>query len=341
MDVKRLVVASVSALSIAMAACATGGSAPDASSVDDLHASVRDWDAHPAIVQLDGVEDLYALSDPHGGYDTLGHLLQRNGLIDSVPPDPDDAAKVRWTGGKAVLVVAGDLIDKGEHSLGVIDLLRTIEAGASAVGGRVVVTLGNHEAEFFVDPHNHKATSTGTDAAGIDSELAAHGIDPQEMAAGRDAAGRGQWLLNLPFGVRVNRWFFAHSGNTGGDSIAALETRLRHALDGKGWKAKDIVGDDSILEAEEWYGKANKGSTGTDYAKALGVDHIAFGHDPGALKDRGRILSNADGSLVKLNVNMGLSLQQSTTGGLLLHVRAGQPDEVLDAAGHAAPLPIK
>lgn len=333
-------------LTLLVAACAAE-STPEADGVrdDEVKAArfARDWAAHPAIVELDDADEVFALSDPHGGYLTLAQLLKSNHLIDDFPPEPDrlEASPTHWTGGRATLVVAGDLIDKGTSSLGVIDLLRSLEAQAPAAGGRVVVTLGNHEAEFFVDPHNHKATSNEPNAVGIDNELLARGIDPKEVAERRDAAGRGAWLANLPFAVRVKKWFFAHSGNTGGDRVEELEARLRTALDEKGWKAKAIVGDDSILEAEEWYGDPNRDRVAAKNAAALGVKHIVFGHDPGAMKDRGRILSNQDGSLVKLNVNMGLDLKESSIGGLLLHIHTKGTDtfEVLDARGAAQPLP--
>lgn len=324
-------------------ACAASSGRGSPSADDEIVSARpwRDWNAHPAIVEISDADEVFALSDPHGGYEPLAQLLKANGLIASIPRSPDDAAQVRWTGGTAVLVVAGDLIDKGPQSLGVIDLLRSLEAHAPENGGRVIVTLGNHEAEFFVDPHNKMATSNEPDAVGIDNELFARGIDPRDVAARRDSAGRGAWLANLPFAVRVKKWFFAHGGNTGGDSIPDLEVRLRHALDKKGWSAKDIVGNDSILEAQEWYGDPDRDSVVERNADALGVKHIVFGHDPSAMKDRGRILMNRDGTLTKLNVNMGLNVNQSTTGGLLLHVHTKGSDsfEVLDSRGRAESVP--
>jgi len=301
--------------------------------------AARDWTAHPAIVELDDADEIYALSDPHGGYEALGQLLAANKLLSGFSADPKQADKVEWTGGKATLVVAGDLIDKGAESLGVIDLLRALQRRAAAKGGHVIVTLGNHEAEFFVDPNNKKATSTGDDATGIDVELAARGIEPGDLASGADKAGRGRWLLDLPFGVRVKKWFFAHGGNTGGDAITALGKRLQKSIDSNGYADKDVTGKDSILEAQGWYGKPD-GDTAKTYAAALGVKHIVFGHDPGAFGDHGHILASKDGSLVKIDVEMGLHDKRSTTGGLLLHIKTKGNDsaEILDARGKAEPL---
>jgi hypothetical protein len=310
--------------SILILAACSGVAAGDKTTV------TRDWSAHPAIVEVDDADEIYALSDPHGGAKELAALLAANHLI----------AGTDWKGGTAILVVAGDLIDKGPDSLGVIDLLRALEPKAKAKGGRVIVTMGNHEAEFLADPQNKKATSTGDDAEGIDGQLAAKKIAPADVARGADADGRGRWLIDLPLGVRIKKWFFAHGGNTNGDSIAALGKRLQSSIDKNGFGDKDITGKSSILEAQEWYGNQDKDNTGHAYADALGVKHIVFGHDPGAFGEHGHILASKDGSLVKLDVAMGLHAKKSVAGGLLLHIKTKGNDsaEILDASGKAQPL---
>lgn len=322
-------------ITVALVAC----SRSDAKKGSRTDGITRDFVVHPAIVAIDDADEIYAVSDPHGGYAALGTLLANNKLIANFSDDPARAAEATWTGGSAILVVVGDLIDKGQDSLGVIDLLRGLQVSAASKGGRVIVTLGNHEAEFFANPRNRKATSTGEDRTGIDVELAARGIDPLELASATDTGGRGRWLMDLPLGVRIKKWLFAHGGNTGGDSLAALDKRLQSALTTNGFGAMDITGKDSILEAQEWYGSPSSG-TGRTYAKALGVKHIVFGHDPGAFGDHGHIVASDDGSLIKLDVMMGLHGKKATTGGLLLHLHTKGSDtaEVLDATGTGAPL---
>jgi hypothetical protein len=278
----------------------------------------RDWERHPAVVERDDIDEIYALSDPHGGAKELAALLAANHLITGTS----------WTGGDAMLVVVGDLIDKGPDSLGVIDLLRDL-------GPHVIVTMGNHEAEFFADPGNKKATSTGTDSTGIVTQLGT--AKAAAVAAASDPEGRGRWLMDLPFGVRIKKWFFAHAGTTNGESVAALAKRLQVALERAGFAANDITGKDSILEARDWYRTAG---TAKRFADALGVDHIAFGHDPGALGEHGHIVTSKDGILVKLDVEMGLHDRNAVTGGLLLHIKTKGADsaEILDAMGTATPL---
>lgn len=294
----------------------------------------RDWEAHPAILEMDDADEIYAISDPHGGYVELGRLLGACGLVTAFSEDPEKAAHARWSGGEALLVITGDLVDKGADSVATIDLLRAVQLTSS---GRVIVTMGNHEAEFLADPMNAKAMVPGS---GVSSQLLARGVSPEQVARGEDVEGRGAWLRGLPFAARVKKWFFAHGGNTDGLSLAELGHRLERELDEKGYGGKALIGDDSILEAQGWYGGKDF-DDGRRNAKRLGVEHIAFGHDPGALDDRGQIIARADGTLVKLNVNMGLAHEsKATVGGLVLHVttRGADRAEVLDGAGRRTKL---
>jgi hypothetical protein len=280
----------------------------------------RDWDAHPAIVALDLPTDapVFAVSDVHGGYDRLVALLARHGVIAGVPADP---ASARWTAGHAVLVVAGDMIDKGPSSLEVIVLFRALQTDAAAAGGHVVAALGNHEAEFFVDPLNSKADADD----GIDPELRGRHLDPMAIANGSDP--RGRWLRESPFGVRVGGWFFSHAGNTGGRTLPALEAALRAAVTAHDYNDPEIVGSDSILEARDWW-TASAGVVATN-ARALGVQHFVFGHTPSALGARGAIA--LDGQAALFRIDCGMSPGVGDSQGSLLRVRVDAGHEVAEA----------
>ncbi len=80
---------------------------------------------------------LVAIGDVHGDYEALVAMLQSTGLLD---------AKLRWSGGNAVLVQVGDFLDRGPKDRPVMDLLMRLEKEAPRKGGLVVVLLGNHEA---------------------------------------------------------------------------------------------------------------------------------------------------------------------------------------------------
>ena len=91
--------------------------------------------AWPAC-DLRTTERVVAVGDVHGAYDHFVGILRAAGLID---------ARARWSGGRAILVQTGDVLDRGPDSRKALDLLRRIEREAARAGGRVYPLLGNHE----------------------------------------------------------------------------------------------------------------------------------------------------------------------------------------------------
>lgn len=244
---------------------------PDASP-DTVAPFDRDWARHPAIVQMDTEADVYALGDVHGDYDRMESLLANAAII--VPPGK--SAPVRWLAGKAVLVCTGDLIDKWKESLRVLLFFQDLARAAEAAGGRVIVTMGNHEARFLADPTNE-------DAIEFAEDLRVAGISPLDVAAGRHAVG--VYLRSLPFAARVNDWFFSHAGNTAGRSLAAIESDIVSDLRLNGFAAPQLQAHDSLLQArlaEPWWeAEGTPEATLDRYVAALGVEHLALGHEPG------------------------------------------------------------
>ena len=281
----------------------------------------RDWAAHPALVEMDPPATIYAISDVHGGYDRMVALLQAHHVLAGPSSAPDAA---QWNAGAAVLVVTGDLMDKGPSSLEAIDLLRTLEPQAVSAGGRVIFTFGNHEAEFLDDPENDKATKDD----GVDSEIRARGLSPIEIANGTDP--RGRWLRDRPFAARVGAWFFAHAGNTGGRTVEQLEQALRAAVEAHDYDGAEIVGEDSLLESRGWYSADE--STSSRYAAAVGARHIVFGHQPDALGPRGEIGLAYGGAL--LRIDCGMSPDVDDSRGRMLRIRR---DGSADVAESLAP----
>jgi hypothetical protein len=104
-----------------------------------------------------GAPRVVAVGDVHGAYDNFVKVLQMAGLVDE---------SVRWVGGGAHLVQTGDLLDHGQDTLPVLDLLMRLEEEAGAAGGRVHALLGNHEVMNilgdlrFVDPREYEAFRT-------------------------------------------------------------------------------------------------------------------------------------------------------------------------------------
>jgi hypothetical protein len=93
----------------------------------------------PAPLSVCGIqtsERIVAIGDIHGAYDPFVAILREAGLIDG---------SQRWTGGRAILVQTGDVVDRGPDSRKALDLLRRLEDEAARAGGRVYTLLGNHE----------------------------------------------------------------------------------------------------------------------------------------------------------------------------------------------------
>ena len=286
--------------------------------------AARDFTAFPAIHDQPSFTRLLGLSDVHGGYDRMIALLARWGVIASAPVGPGAA---EWTGGDATLVVTGDLIDKGSQSVEVLDFFRALGADATARGGQIVVTLGNHEAEFLADPYNAKADT-------FDRELDAQGLDPCVVAT---TEPRGVWLRTRPIGARMGDWFFAHAGQTHGRTVAALEQTLELAIARNDFRDNEIIGPDSILEARAWW-EAPAGSAQGN-ATELAVAHIVFGHTPDALDVRGAIGVGENGLLFRIDTGMSPAVDDSQ--GSLLEITHDGADEVateLRADGVARPL---
>ena len=85
---------------------------------------------------------LVAVPDLHGDLAHARRSLQLAGVL-----APDDASDPdAWiAGADAHLVQTGDILDRGENSIDVMDLLARLSERAAAGGGEVTALLGNHE----------------------------------------------------------------------------------------------------------------------------------------------------------------------------------------------------
>jgi len=231
----------------------------------------RDWAKHPAIVEMNTDADIFAIGDIHADADRLTALLVGAKLI---ARDPGGLA---WIGGKSVLVVTGDFIDKWHQALQVIAILRGIQNAAAKAGGSVIILAGNHEVEFLASPHSKKSEE-------FVSELKHFHIGAGDVAA--CTGDLGEFFCGLPFGARVNNWFFSHAGNTHGRTIQQLNSDIQSGVDRDGFATRQLLDPDSILEArlgdDPWFARkgADPKKTLEAYASALGVTHIVQGHQP-------------------------------------------------------------
>jgi len=181
-----------------------------------------------------------AIGDVHGAYDPLVAILRQTGLVDH---------RLRWSGGDAILVQTGDMIDRGARSFEVVDLLMRLQEEAPESGGRVVVLLGNHELlnllgdfrdvtpeilEKFVDGRSEirrkalleeheavlrrRAEALGQEPRKLDRVgefqfLSQHPAGLAEYAEAIGPEGKyGRWFRELPTIERLGDVIFVHGG---------------------------------------------------------------------------------------------------------------------------------
>jgi len=285
--------------------------------------SQRDWTQFPAVIQIRSAPEIFAIGDAHSDFRRLGRAMAAAGIIEHAVDNPEDA---KWCAGKAVLVTTGDMIDKGPRALDVIRLLKRVREGAREAGGNVVILAGNHEAEFLADPEAPK----GREFAG---QLKAAHLKPTDVAACRGEFG--EFLCSLGFAAKVDDWFFSHGGNSGGKKIEDLAIDLETSVAHEGFAAKQLIGDDSILESRlnrkertPWIDAglpdvAEKQLLAA-YTEALGVSHIAQGHVPSEVRFEDGVIRHQGEMFQRFGllflIDTGMSEGVDYSGGAVLHI---------------------
>ena len=205
------------------------------------------------------VDRVVAFADVHGAYTELTALLRTAGVVDE---------RLKWSGGKTHVVSLGDLLDRGEDSRKVMDLLMRLQEEASAAGGRLHVVFGNHEAMNLLGDLRDTAPGefaayagdepAGQRAALRDDWLARNGPDSGSAfdqrfppgyfghRAALASGGRyGRWLLGLPAAIVIDGTLFMHGGPSrlvAGKTLQEINLRYRTAL-------TDYLGSLAALEA--------------------------------------------------------------------------------------------
>jgi len=183
----------------------------------------------PCQDEFDGVERIVAVGDVHGGFEDLVSVLRAARIVDG---------RNRWVGGKAHLVQTGDLLDRGDNSRKVLDLLIDLESQAQKAGGMVHVLLGNHEAmnmygdlryvshgEFnsYRTPESDQLREQAFEATADPAQKAdrkyrkkwedEHPLGWVEHRQAFGQTGRyGKWLRQKNVVIRINNALFAHGG---------------------------------------------------------------------------------------------------------------------------------
>jgi hypothetical protein len=277
----------------------------------DLLPPSRAWVKIPAAELAARYETVYAVSDVHGHREELEQLLVASRLAVRRGP------AIAWDGARrrALLVVAGDLVDGGPDSVGVVLLLERLQREAAAQGSRIVVLLGNHEAKLLARPRS-ATPEVMESAARRRGEL---GL-PQSF--GRRALERtafASFLRELPVAAFVGSWLFAHAGyidSEGGEpALRAWFVRLEETLAPRDAGAFAALLDPrSIVEYHDWWKSETRLARMRRRLRDLGLNGLVFGHDPDGLDAPGTIAMNRDGWLIKLDAG----LKSGASRGMLL-----------------------
>jgi len=192
---------------------------------------------------------IVAIGDVHGAGDAFVSILQKTGLID---------AGRKWTGGSAVLVQTGDLMDRGQEARAVLDLMMALESQAASAGGRVQSLLGNHEVmnligetrdvapelfrQFADEQSDARREQAYQSASKLSAEkppdktewLAAHPAGYVEYREALSPSGPyGKWLRSKPIIAEINGSVFMHGGVNSEfttDSLDNINKRIRREL---------------------------------------------------------------------------------------------------------------
>ena len=302
--------------------------------------------ANPGVVEVDEpgrYSQMLVLSDVHGMFDHLTTLLRAARVVD---------AANQWTAGKSLLIICGDSIDKGPNSLGVLRLWMRLARQAQASGGRVIVLLGNHEAEFLNDPTIKKS-------ALFREELTGAKLLPAEVASGKDTEGIGAFLRSLPLAARIGKYLVAHAGwyprqMPWTEFVQKARTLLAAGI----YSDALITGGHSILEEKDeiapdgvsavrWYDDSASVKSLEARLAEQRLYGVIFGHQPHAFGFKGCI-GGVDGLHI-IKIDTGMAPDGDDSAGEILcfrHpsdlTRLAAPDaERLLADGTHAPLEIK
>lgn len=261
--------------------------------------------AHSAVegvVQLDSVsqyQQVLALSDVHGMYDTTVELLKKNGVLDK------DA---KWAAGKTLLVIVGDSIDKGKHSVDVLDLWMRLTNEASAAGGRVITLLGNHEAELL---------AFGTDSAkakDLFKELKKKDIKKTYFISAESPWGK--FIRNMPVAAKLGSWLFCHAGLYPEQPWKDFVKQANDLIAAGKYNDPFFIGTNSILEAKDWWSFQGVRQKLLERLSKNGIWGVVQGHQPSAYGFKDKIGAIEKGRMIK--IDSGMAPEAGGHGGSIL-----------------------
>lgn len=219
----------------------------------------------------------YVIGDIHGQFRQFVRLLRRAGLIN------DDLS---WVGGKMVLWLLGDFVDRGPDGIGVIDLVMRLQAEAAAVGGHVGALLGNHEA-LLLAVHRFGGPEGGATGRFFRDTWRRNGGQSADMA--RLTARHIDWLAAMPALALEQEWLLMHADSSFyedyGASVDVVNEKIGGVLRGADAGAWMTLLD-GFFEREAFSDRDVDGSMYVgQFLRRFGGHLIVHGHTPISIVD--------------------------------------------------------
>ncbi len=168
---------------------------PVTTSACDLPAKVHSFTSlETNVLEYSGDFNVAALSDFHGQYDLMIELLTNNKIIDE---------NKNWAFANGHFVITGDIFDRGDKVTEILWFLYDLERQAELAGGKIHLTLGNHEVMILNGDLRYLHPKYVETAKQLNK--------PFEQLFSKNSI-LGNWLRSKPVLVKVNNMLFAHGG---------------------------------------------------------------------------------------------------------------------------------
>jgi hypothetical protein len=307
-----------------------------------------------SLCDLQIPERVVAVGDVHGAYDRFVAILKSAALIDT---------RLRWSGGRAVLVQTGDILDRGSDSRKVLDLLRRLENEAARAGGRVITLLGNHEVMRMMSDWRYVSagelgafrTPASADVRERAYAILAAGAAQQAAAqqqAFDEALFRERFLAQVPLGYVEMRQAFAPTGDYGRwlrerpavvriNGIVFVHGGISAETAALGCEAtNDAVRGDLTVEAptaEQQRAMLSSSETGPLWYRGL-----AEGRDPDITAEVTRILESIGARAIVIGHTVTANLRiTARLNGRVIQIDTGMLGEPFYPGGTASALEIR
>ncbi|WP_435102554.1 metallophosphoesterase [Halarchaeum sp. P4] len=190
--------------------------------MDETRATVDAFDGEPTVDAFDGEPTVVQISDIHGYLADARSALRAVGETDRFDPvvTADDDGTLHWADNDYVLVVNGDLIDRGPANDACLDLVWRLHREAPA--GRVRYHIGNHELAILLPA-----------LVGWRSEYSVS-LTPEEHRAFLERVANG----DVTAAFEGYNYTYSHAGRNEAFQVADVNERVRDA-------ARDLLETDS------------------------------------------------------------------------------------------------